>query len=230
MVNAQWLQKKGEETCFIMLWNDFGTMVLFLIAEYCKSSVWMDWASLTILQRFCYKDSALSSINMAKVGSWVGGFQEQYCQRLFWNNRVASTLYDQSWIWRTWFTINNISKYWWDKEVELLFFVLFSLRWSRFCYICFSPFWTRLFQNFAEQSIFLFFPGMFHKSIFVAKIFLTSFLLSLFLNVASATLSLLVNKTKLSCRYQYSVWNKKMFFWIVLPKKNFVRPRKKKLF
>ena len=64
MVNAQWLQKKGEETCFIMLWNDFGTMVLFLIAEYCKSSVWMDWASLTILQRFCYKDSALSSIKV----------------------------------------------------------------------------------------------------------------------------------------------------------------------
>jgi len=56
----------------------------------------MDWASLTILQRFCYKDSALSSINMAEVGSWVAGFQEQYCQRLFWNNRVASTLYDQS--------------------------------------------------------------------------------------------------------------------------------------
>jgi len=79
-----------------MLWNDFGTMVLFLIAEYYKSSVWMDWASLTILQRFCYKDSALSSINMAEVGSWVGGFQEQYCQRLFWNNRVASTLYGQS--------------------------------------------------------------------------------------------------------------------------------------
>ena len=37
----------------------------------------------------------LSSINMAEVGSWVGGFQEQYCQRLFWNNRVASTLYGQ---------------------------------------------------------------------------------------------------------------------------------------
>ena len=71
---------------------------------------------------------------------------------------------------------------------------------------------------------------MFHKSIFVAKIFLTSFLLSLFLNVASATLSLLVNKTKLSCRYQYSVWNKKMCFWIVLPKKNFLRPRKKNFF
>jgi len=79
MVNAQWLQKKGEETCFIMLWNDFGTMVLLSIAEYCKSSVWMDWALLTILQHSSYKDSGLSSINMAKVGSWVGGFQEQYC-------------------------------------------------------------------------------------------------------------------------------------------------------
>ena len=105
------------------------------------------------------------------------------------------------------------------KKLSCCFLSCFLCDEAGFCYICFSPFWTRLFQNFADQSIFLFFPGMFHKSIFVTKIFLTSFLLSLFLNVASATLSLLVNKTKLSCRYQYSVWNKKMFFWIVLPKK-----------
>ena len=83
MVNAQWLQKKGEETCFIMLWNDFETMVLLSIAEYCKSSVWIDWALLTILQRFCYKDSALSSINMEKVGSWVGGFQDNIVNGYF---------------------------------------------------------------------------------------------------------------------------------------------------